>query len=106
MHIALHDTIVKMNNKTPFCIVYGTSGTKHVDDVIEELINDLEMRLVGYGHENLLFATINEYMSTRISSLILQEVTGKKAHEIEKKDLDRMSAKVILDSAMMYFNDN
>lgn len=111
----LNDFVFRLIDKRglPIGIIYGLSGSdvgspQQTDEVIEELVGGLDMFLLGNKRE-CLFAPVNEWRSTIISTSLLQQITNSrvvsKTVEARHQDVDNFSAKVILDTFLEYLKE-
>jgi RNase H-fold protein (predicted Holliday junction resolvase) len=96
------------NNTAPLAIIYGLSGTpevdsaKQTDELIMKHVDSLDMCLKG-NQLNSALCAMNEYHSTQISRFVLQRVSG--SFHVDKSDLDKFAAKVILDTFLEFLHD-
>lgn len=72
------------------------------DDVIMKHIDALDMCLRG-NQLNTPLCPVNEYHSTQISQFVLQRLTGNL--RVDKSDLDKFAAKVILDTFLEFLKE-
>ena len=111
----LNDFVLRLARKRgpPIGIIYGLSGSdvadpQQTDGAIEELVEGLDMHLLGNFRE-CLFAPVNEWRSTIISTALLQQITNSlvvsKTVEPREQDVDNFSAKVILDTFLEYLKE-
>jgi len=72
------------------------------DNVITQHVDALDMCLKG-NKLNTPLCAVNEYHSTQISKFVLQRVTGNL--RVDKSDLDKFAAKIILDTFLEFLKE-